>query len=493
MTEKFRKLFPLILIALAALLLASLASLKKANQNLRALRSELASSIQDAESVELALHDEKQASDTLRTRLRVIFEKLAENPENKTLENIEFLMAMEGGELDDGAEAELVRIVRKRLETLGKHVSRVEVVETGKLVVRLSLLNKSQVGPVLQIIEAKGDVKLRFAASEIEMAAYVEDTEGYAWLDYFDGRTGRELIKLDDEWNFGGEILSAVYPAADGAIGFDVKPELQKDFFRCTQSNSDEELGRGRRMAIILDDKILSAPTLRAGISNRGIITPGAGGFKPGERRRIIALLGSGPLPVRLEFSDMKFVETVRNARKEGTSSGEEEKLRAALIRVIRAFREPKSDPMSGLFHPKLVEAMSEKQEKWHEKSVFATSEFYRDFPADWEAKLKATYRVIPPERYILSREVQRVLGEPRDLFEVRFDPMGTKVKFKYHTHVFVLFESEFRLVYPLTPDDVIDDLAGGIPEGRAERNPFLKKMTESKKEMEGIPWKDLP
>ncbi|MBI4567601.1 MAG: protein translocase subunit SecD, partial [Planctomycetes bacterium] len=60
----------------------------------------------------------------------------------------------------------------------------------------------------------------------------------------------------------------------------------------------------GKQMAIILDDVVTSAPTIRSRIKSAGVLT----GFQPKEQRDVLAVLKAGALPVKLVQEGKSFV-----------------------------------------------------------------------------------------------------------------------------------------------------------------------------------------
>src|SRR5581483_3683545 len=56
-------------------------------------------------------------------------------------------------------------------------------------------------------------------------------------------------------------------------------------------------MSKGKRLGIVLDDKLISAPTIQAQIGRRGVIT---GKFSEAELNYLISTLNAGSLPARL-------------------------------------------------------------------------------------------------------------------------------------------------------------------------------------------------
>lgn len=116
-------------------------------------------------------------------------------------------------------------------------------------------------------------------------------------------------LTLDDleETAFTGEIVqtaSADFQRVGGAamgpaVMFDIKREYSGDFGNFTGTNT------GRRMAIVLDDTIITAPTLQSRISDSGQIT-GIGSLE--EATDIGLVLRSGSLPIDLRVEEVRAI-----------------------------------------------------------------------------------------------------------------------------------------------------------------------------------------
>jgi preprotein translocase subunit SecD len=99
--------------------------------------------------------------------------------------------------------------------------------------------------------------------------------------------TERLEVILENKDAVGGKYLSDVYPTVDEmgapAIGFEFNPEGAKKFEHLTRNENLH-----RELAIVFDGVIQSAPTIKATISQRGIIH---GNFTREEVDRIVSIL----------------------------------------------------------------------------------------------------------------------------------------------------------------------------------------------------------
>ena len=97
----------------------------------------------------------------------------------------------------------------------------------------------------------------------------------------------------------GGDLESAKASAGDGltpgyCINFSIKKGKPADKFgRMTEAN------KGRQLAIVLDDELISSPVLKSKISEHGQIT---GNFTAAEAKRLAADLNAGALPAPLKL-----------------------------------------------------------------------------------------------------------------------------------------------------------------------------------------------
>ena len=118
-----------------------------------------------------------------------------------------------------------------------------------------------------------------------------------------------QQLGLDDleEVAFTGEIVrtaSADFQRVGGAsmgpaVFFEIKREYTQEFGDFTGTNT------GRRMAVVLDDNIITAPTLQSRISDQGQIT-GISGLE--EATDIALVLRSGSLPINLQVQEVRAI-----------------------------------------------------------------------------------------------------------------------------------------------------------------------------------------
>ncbi len=104
---------------------------------------------------------------------------------------------------------------------------------------------------------------------------------------------GRSLTERDGDWK-----LADVNKTRDRknlpAVGFEMNSVGADLLRRLTRNN------RKRRMAIVLDGRVYSAPTIQSAIGKRGQISGGKGGFSEQELNYLVRTLDAGALPARL-------------------------------------------------------------------------------------------------------------------------------------------------------------------------------------------------
>ncbi len=152
--------------------------------------------------------------------------------------------------------------------------------------------------------------------------------------------TAQLTLEQLEETAFTGEIVrtaSADFERVGGAsmgpaVFFEIKREDASDFGDFTGQNT------GRRMAIVLDGTIITAPTLQSRISDSGQIT----GIDSLEEATDIALvLRSGSLPINLQVQEVRAIgptlgqDSIRAGRNAALIGG------AAVILVILAYYGP--------------------------------------------------------------------------------------------------------------------------------------------------------
>ena len=106
------------------------------------------------------------------------------------------------------------------------------------------------------------------------------------------------LVKIDDQNVTGGYLSGANAGVSDGrvAVNFNFNVAGAKKFGQLTGANVRQS-GRKRRLGIVLDDELLSAPSLNSVIRDSGQIT---GDFSQDDVDWLVGVLNAGSLPAAL-------------------------------------------------------------------------------------------------------------------------------------------------------------------------------------------------
>jgi SecD/SecF fusion protein len=119
------------------------------------------------------------------------------------------------------------------------------------------------------------------------------------------GRVERSILVNTDRQNVDGKYLARVYSTQDErlqpAVGFVFNRQGARKFGQLTREHLPEEGGAFKyQLAILLDNQVMSAPSINSEIRDQGIIEGGGQGFKAKEVEYLIKILQEGSLPATL-------------------------------------------------------------------------------------------------------------------------------------------------------------------------------------------------
>ncbi|MBV8486638.1 MAG: protein translocase subunit SecD, partial [Planctomycetaceae bacterium] len=119
------------------------------------------------------------------------------------------------------------------------------------------------------------------------------------------GRTELYILCELDRQNVTGSLLSRTYATNDErlqpAVGFQFNHQGARKFGQLTREHLPEEGDAFKyQLAILLDNLVMSAPSINSEIRESGIIEGGGQGFKPKEVQHLINILQAGSLPASL-------------------------------------------------------------------------------------------------------------------------------------------------------------------------------------------------
>lgn len=232
------------------------------------------------------------------------------------------------------ALARTTEVLKARLDAYGIAGARIASDERNGLTVRLPGLRKADVPAVRGLLERRGTVAFRLVADPADLEARGIDVDrerlrraeteqaqeaarqrgeslapyagpgekGFAWLYDEAGSTANgkgEFVKLDPGSGFDAASFRKVERTVDhvgaSALLFELKPEDAKRMGALTAANL------GDRLAIVIDGRIVSSPTIASPIEESGIIEK-PGGFKDEEAKTLIVVLRHGPLAAAPTF-----------------------------------------------------------------------------------------------------------------------------------------------------------------------------------------------
>ncbi len=209
-----------------------------------------------------------------------------------------------------------MEVLRNRIDKLG--VAQPVVARLGKERILVELPGFLDIERAKRIIGSTASLELRLVidssfSREKLKKKLTKDTE------ILHSKEGREWFLVDKVPVISGSDLKTAYMSKDEfgrpAVGFELKSEAAGKFGEFTSKNI------GKRLAIVLEDKVVSAPVIRSRISDRGQIT---GNFTPDEVRDLALILRTGSLPTSLKILQEKVVgpSLGRDAIEQGIKAG---------------------------------------------------------------------------------------------------------------------------------------------------------------------------
>ncbi len=215
----------------------------------------------------------------------------------------------------------VIDVIRKRVDPEGRMELDIRPRGNDRFYIQLPGMSAEESRRIEDLIRRAG--KLRFClvndkAEDIAKAATGERVPGYTpFLPVADRKTGktvrwhrgtydqvkalppgsRDWYLVENSPRVTGEWMTNPHPTEDEtgmpAVGFGFRGAGRLAFERLTEEN------RGRMLAIILDEDLYSAPTIRSRISGSGIIT---GHFTRAEVNDLVSTLRAGQLPADIEL-----------------------------------------------------------------------------------------------------------------------------------------------------------------------------------------------
>ena len=209
-----------------------------------------------------------------------------------------------------------IEVLRNRIDSLG--VAQPVVTKIGGDRILIELPGFLDIERAKRIIGSTASLELRLV---VDSSYSREDLEKKLTKDteILPSRDGNEWFLVDKVPIISGSDLKTAYISKDEfgrpAVGFELKSEAASKFAEFTSKNI------GKRLAIVLEEKVVSAPVIRSRISDRGQIT---GNFTPQEVRDLALILRTGALPTSVKILQEKVVgpSLGRDAIEQGIEAG---------------------------------------------------------------------------------------------------------------------------------------------------------------------------
>ena len=228
-----------------------------------------------------------------------------------------FLVAMDTNKLENtaasGALAQAVEVLRRRVDTIGVAEPDIRPLGANKIMIQLPGLSEADQAKAKKLVTEAAFLEFALVHENSDRLIADELTpDGYKKYAYTskdaqgDKFTRDVLVEIENKYGLKGEHITSAYPSRDPLtqspmILFGFNSEGASAMGQLTN-----EKNIGRRMAIILDGKLLSAPVLLERITSHAQIT---GDFTQEEATTICnGLLNplKAPLMIKERYNDSK-------------------------------------------------------------------------------------------------------------------------------------------------------------------------------------------
>ncbi len=203
------------------------------------------------------------------------------------------LKEKEINQLKDGIASQTVEVLRKRIDELG--VVQPVITRVGGDRVLVELPGVLDIQKAKSIIGKTALLELKLVvesgSKEVLESRLTKETE------LLPSKDPREWFLVEKLPVITGADLKTAYTSTDEfgspSVTFELTDQGSKAFGDATEKNI------GKRLAIVLDKKVMSAPVIRSRITDRGQIT---GQFTPEEAKELAIVLRAGALPTNVRF-----------------------------------------------------------------------------------------------------------------------------------------------------------------------------------------------
>jgi preprotein translocase subunit SecD len=225
------------------------------------------------------------------------------------------LNARRATQIRNQAGDQTIIVIRKRLDQLGVAelgIQRYGPAEANQILLQLPGFDNS--GRVKELVQTTAllELKLVDRGPFVSQSAAVAEYAGQIPVG-LDVVRSREMkgdsalyYVLRRESSITGRDLKTAFTSRDEnghpAVGFNLTAEGSRRFSRVTEQNI------GKRLAIVLDGTVQSAPEIFSRITDAGIIRGGPIGFTPTEANDLALVLRSGALPASIQYLEESVV-----------------------------------------------------------------------------------------------------------------------------------------------------------------------------------------
>ena len=218
--------------------------------------------------------------------------------------------------------SETVDIIRKRLDPDGSLQPDIRGESGGIVTIRLQGLTQSEVSRIKKLVTDMGQLEFRAVVPQSEYDKLTpEDREArkiehltYVQVASSGQRIEEKLwIQRKDQYNLTGADISRAFPTTDNAglrpaVGFQLTPAGGNKFAKMTRDlamkgTADEP----SRLAILLNDVVQSAPTVKFEIAGGSAIIEGAD-FTQAEVLDMVTIIKAGSLPTKLVYESETYI-----------------------------------------------------------------------------------------------------------------------------------------------------------------------------------------
>ena len=252
-----------------------------------------------------------------------------------------------------GCDNRIVQVVRRRIDGMGMNEPVIQGMSDHRLMVQLPGVGNETRAAAKKSLQSAAYLEFRLTHAnnddlvnkllslDVAPEGYKKGGAGYVRAENYDEVSKREgfaarlssfhvphpryqfMLEKETDGSFRPAFVARNSPCSDGvrfsgdflesarvdlesgqiAIAFTMNAEGARRFGEITRNymagGPKNRTGRGRQLAIILDDMLISAPTIQSEIRDRGQIT---GSFTPQEAQELANDLNAGALPAPLEI-----------------------------------------------------------------------------------------------------------------------------------------------------------------------------------------------